>query len=384
VTFTSEMESPENFRRWVAIGILAATLEQKCWCESGHGVIYPNLYIWLIAPPSAGKSLPIKEARKFLLELPDREKHIVPTSVTAASLSDAVAAAERIISFADNRRPVQYNSAILLPDELSAFMSDYDKNMIGLLTTMYDGDIAYGEDRRTTGLKLRIKRPQINMIVGCTPSNLMEYVPKHAWDQGFTSRLILVHGEKRKDPRDPFSSTVSKDTTDLNADLLQINELFGKFKVEDPFREKLLKWRNDGYPPIPNHPRLEHYNGRRWAHLLKLCMVSSVDRSDMLNITVQDFEQASSWLLTAEQSMPMIFEQGAYHNDSAAQNELIHFINNYPGPIPERALVHQARKLMPVTIITRTLEIFEKSGIIYKLRQDPRTGTSIYGHDQNQ
>jgi hypothetical protein len=384
VRFTSDLESPANFRLWTAIGLISATLEQRVWIEAGHGVIYPNQYIWLVAPPGTGKSNPIKEGRKLLMELPDKEKHIAPTNVTAASLSDAVAAATRIITF-DNYPPVQYNSLVLLPDELSAFMSEYDQNIIGLLTTMYDVDVPYGEDRRTTGLKLRIKRPQINMIVGCTPSNLMQYVPKNAWDQGFTSRVILVHGARRPDSntRDPFVQTVEHDPTDLNTDLAHMDALYGRFRIEDSFREKLQAWRAAGYPPVPNHPRLEHYNSRRYAHILKLSMVSSVDRGNSLTITVEDFDRATRWLFEAELTMPIIFDQGSYHADSSAQNELIHYINNCAGPISEGALVRQARKLLPIHAIDRTIQMFEKAGIIYKVQNKNVKGT-FYGHDPDQ
>jgi hypothetical protein len=379
VRFTSDLESPTNYRRWTAIGIIAAALEQRVWIEVGQGVLYPNQYIWLIGPPATGKSNPIKEARKFLMELPDKEKHIAPTSMTAASLTDAVAEARRIISM-DVPPPVEYHSLVLLPDELSAFMSEYDTAIIGILTTMYDCDVAYGEDRRTTKLKIRVPRPQINMIVGCTPSNLMQYVPKNAWDQGFTSRVIMIHGAQRHDTytRDPFVQTVSRDTTDLYTDLAHIDQLYGRFTIEDSFKVKLQPWREAKYPPVPNHPRLEHYNGRRYAHILKLSMISSVDRGNSLTITGEDFDRATEWLFGAEAAMPLIFEQGAYHTDSAAQNELIHYINSYNGLIPESALVRQARRVLPVTIISRTIEMFEKAGIIQKVQAKGK-GT-MYGH----
>jgi hypothetical protein len=385
VRFTSDLESPENYRRWTAIGILAAALEQAVWIEAGHGVIYPNQYIWLIGPPATGKSNPIKEARKFLMELPEREKFIAPTSLTAASLSDAVAEARRTLTF-DQYPADEYNSLTLLPDELGAFMTEYDKAIVGLLTTMYDCDVAYGEDRRTTKMKLRIPRPQINMIAGCTPSYLMEYVPKNAWDQGFTSRIMLVHGMARPDrhTRDPFVRTVSQDPTDLHSDLLHIDELYGQMKVEPAFKEKLQAWRKAGCLPVQTHPRLKHYNGRRWAHVMKLAMISCVDRGNSLTIAAEDFDRATKWLFDAELNMPIIFDQGSYHADSAAQDELIHFIDNYAGPIPEYALVRQARKLLPVSIINRTIEMFEKAGIISKLPPNPRLKGAMYTHDPNQ
>jgi hypothetical protein len=269
---------------------------------------------------------------------------------------------------------IEYHSAIMLPDELSAFMSEWDKTMVGLLTTMYDVDVPYGENRRTSGIKHKISRPQINMIVGTTPSNLMKYVPEHAWDQGFTSRIILIHGEKRIDDHDPFNITTRRSSDELFADLELINTIGGKFTIHPSFKDKLFAWRSNGYPPIPSHPRLSHYITRRWAHVLKLCMVSSVDRGDSLTLTVEDFDRATSWLFAAEDSMPSIFEEGLVHADTAGQNELLYYIKSFNGKtFREDQLHRKARTLMSVYAIKQTVELFEKSALIVKVSQDPKT-----------
>ena len=46
--------------------------------------------------------------------------------------------------------------------------------------------------------------------------------------------------------------------------------------------------------PEPTHPKLRHYNTRRFAHLLKLSMIACVDRTDVLKLDVEDFNK--QWL----------------------------------------------------------------------------------------
>ena len=74
------------------------------------------------------------------------------------------------------------------------------------------------------------------------------------------------------------------------------------------FAKAMHNWKLLGQPPIPDHPKLIHYNTRRWAHLLKLTMVACVDRSNDLRLEVEDFNRAMLWLLQAEKQMPLIFQ----------------------------------------------------------------------------
>jgi len=375
VEYTKDLESPEICRRWTAIGTLAAVMQQKLSVTVGSGIIWPNMYIWLVSTPGIGKSIAIKEARKFIQDLD--KIYIAPTNVSSASLIDFVAEARCILTPVPGPA-IQYNSAILLPDELMAFMATYDTQMIGLLTTLYDTDVPYGEDKRTLGTKHRMERPQLNMIVGTTPSNIMTYVPQTAWDQGFTSRIVLVWATKRKDDRDIFAVTARTRSAELEHDIRVINSTVGKFDMEESFKQKVRDWRAADYPPAPTHPRLTHYLPRRLAHFFKLAMVSSIDRGPSLVLTMADWERATKWLFEAEATMPIIFEQGITHSDTGAQNELAHFIRSQKGEISETQLVRKARTLLPVYAVTKTIEVLEKSGVIQQIRYDVKARQKIF------
>ena len=68
---------------------------------------------------------------------------------------------------------------------------------------------------------------------------------------------------------------------------------------------------NLGEPPVPDHPKLIHYITRRRTHLYKLSMVASIDRSNALSLTQDDFNKALGWLIEAELTMPDIFKAGS-------------------------------------------------------------------------
>src|SRR5258708_34307989 len=68
-------------------------------------------------------------------------------------------------------------------------MHKYDDEMIGVLSAFYDNDI-YGQHRRGNEIRISIKSPQVNILSGTTPSNLIKFLPENAWEQGLTSEFI--------------------------------------------------------------------------------------------------------------------------------------------------------------------------------------------------
>jgi hypothetical protein len=319
-----ETESCELYRRWSAITSLAACLEQKVWIQS-PGTLYPNLYTILVGPPAAGKSQTIGLARKLLTELKDF--HFSPTAVTGASLVDALLESKReyvrYIPEENRSEPVMYNTMTVMPDDLQVLLPSYDLALIARLTTFYDVEHPYREQKRTGDLRVEIKRPQLSILGGTTPSHLFDFIPEEAWSQGFTSRVILVYSGNIPKKRVRFNAVDLRQPTDLIHDLKIINELKGEFHVAPEAEEAFAVWVRDGEMPVPTHKRLEYYLGRRYPHLLKLCMVSAVDRGNGLVIEVDDVRRALGWLIEAEHEMPKVFQDGPRSADSKVIDEVI-------------------------------------------------------------
>ena len=270
-----------------------------------------------------GKSRTIGVARGLLGTLADFP--FAPTSVTMAALVDALKECER--KYHVNHEPaVFYNSMMLVPDDLQVLMSTYDLALIAGLTTFYDVNHPYREQRRTGDLRIEIKRPQLSILGGTTPSHLFGFIPEEAWSQGFTSRLLLVYSDEKIKKRVRFNHTDLKKPEDLIYDLKIINSLIGEFTVDERAFKAFEDWIDAGEPPVPAHKRLEHYLGRRYPHLLKLCMVSSVDRGNGLVIAVDDFNRALGWLIEVEHAMPRIFAEGPRTIESKIMEEVQYYI----------------------------------------------------------
>lgn len=341
-------------------------MEMRTWLQTSSP-LYPNLYVFIVGHPGVGKNRIVRVAKKYMAEIP--EFHFAPTSLTGASLVDTLAGSKRFIARLPDP-PLEYFNTTITAEELTAFMHKYDDEMVGLLSAFYDPD-PYAQKRRGFNIDIKIPRPQVNLISGTTPSNLVQLMPESAWDQGFTSRVILVHSDERI-IGDDFAKTSRDLDTNLIHDIKQIGGLTGEFKVTQDYRNAVNDWRALGEPPIINHPKLLHYKTRRRVHLYKLSMVSAADRGDVLLLTKDDFNRAMGWLLEAEAFMPDIFSAGSTGTDARAIDEVLHFItlSDKGDGIPEHRIVNFARSRIPLSSLWRVIETMVASGLIQSRGQD--------------
>lgn len=374
VESTANLHAPVIFRRWAAISGLASALEQKVWLQTSSA-IYPNLYVWLTGHPGTGKTRTLRAMVSYTHELP--EFHAAPKSFTFASLVDCLTKAKR--TFVDSSGPVEYNTLTINADEIGTFMSKYDKELGDGLSAFYDPD-PYGHERRGAEIRIKIKRPQINMGCGATPTTLMEVIPEGAWGQGLMSRVIMVYSDERI-IGDDFEVVTRERDGKLISDLTVINGLRGEFKVTEEYRNAVSAWRQLGEAPLPNHPRLIHYNSRRRVNLYKLSMISAIDHSNTLLLTRDDFNRAMGWLLEAERWMPDIFKAGVMNADAAAIEDIYHFVltrGNKEWGLPEHKIVNFAKDRVPIHSIMRIIEIMVQTGKIELMGQDKATGVNYY------
>ncbi|MDR3572255.1 MAG: hypothetical protein P4L50_00200 [Anaerolineaceae bacterium] len=375
---TANLGTPKIFRRWTAISIIAAALEQKVWIISGRRPLHPNLYIFLIAHPGVGKTRTINEGRRLCGDLP--EFHLAPVSMTFASLVDALLLAERKLI----RQPegtTAYNSMYICADELGAFVHKYDPEMTNGLSAFYD-PTPYQQTRRGTqghGIDIQIPSPQLNILAGSTPQNLMGFMPDTAWGQGFSSRIIMVFSDERIQV-DDFADFGPPRTADLVHDLKIINDLYGEFTITAPYKEAVNDWRAHDEKPIPAHPRLIHYVVRRRVNVYKLSMIASIAANNSLALTEKDFFTGLEWLLQAENFMEDIFKAGAVNADASAMDEIQHFImvSDLGTGVAERRIVNFARERIPISSILNVIKVMEGAGQIKCVRRDKTTNERFF------
>jgi hypothetical protein len=369
--FTKDIPSPEIFRLWTAISIIAGAANRRVWFETSQNILYPNLYILLVAPPGIGKTQAIERAGFFWRETTGL--HVAPDSVTRASLLDTLAAAttKDILPNGDFQ---MYHALNVAAGEFGVLCPAHDLEFLNTLNDLYDARKTFSEARRHRGEKiLTIDYPMLHILAGTQPMYLSALLPEAAWGMGFTARVLMIYSAEiiKTDPFEALTKGSADLKKDLVLDLESISKLWGAFEWTDEAKALLKAWHAQDLAPIPTHSRLQNYNTRRLLHVLKLCMVSSLSRHSALCIELPDVQRAQSWLLEAENKMPDIFREMAGQSDKAVIDDLYDvlwrlFIGNKK-PIHESVIIRFLSGKVPSEKVMRVLQIALSSNVIEKV-----------------
>lgn len=371
--YTEGRGSPAIYRKWTAIFLVGAALERKAWITTAKGVLYPNQYIFLIGPAGVGKSLCTALSYDLLSEIrsPETPIFIAPTSVTKASLADAVNKAERRIVKLHETPPITaFNSLQIISNELGVFLPAWDGDFMSTLTDLWDNG-RYHETRRTSKIEINIPKAQLNILSATTPAYLNSLLPEGAWEFGFMSRVINIYSGETE-YTDIFAE-LDHDGVGYKAlvgDLADIYGIWGEFSITDEVKEAINVWARQGFRPRPDHPKLMHYNTRRLAHLLKLCIIACAASSSDRAITLEHYAEALDWLVEAESHMPDIFKALKVGGDARAIEECWHFAYQHfmkkKEPIPEFLLVTFLGERVPAHNVDRILDVMVRAQLLTK------------------
>jgi hypothetical protein len=352
------LPTPEIFRKWVGISAIGAVLERKMWIDTGQ-VLYPNLYVILIGPSGTGKTRVIDYANSIVGEIDNF--YFAPTSATRASLIDVLAESKRKLPFrGQDNEMVEYNTLYVSQDELSAFMPEYNADIISALTKFYDGNW-YKEAKRVGHVRHDIDKPNMSILCGSTPTNLMRVLKQDIWSQGFTGRTFMVYSDEDI-YHNPLKSKKHEAPTALIHDIQVIFAMFGEVSWTDEYNNLQEEWFKNGSAP-PEHPLLADYNKRRPSHLYKLSMISSADRGDDLVLRKEDFLRAQGWLAEVEREMTKVFEGGYTTADRQVMDELIAFLKR-DGPQTWKKLEWKASFLCETYKLDKILDLMVRDGEI--------------------
>lgn len=379
--YSEGFNSPRIFRKWTAISILAAAMERKVWVVTGGRQLFANQYVLLVGPPGVGKSEAIRCTRDFASEVDDF--HMASLDVSSASIYDTMASAERKIMRPMDIPPmVTFNSTYVSAGEFGIFLKQYDNAFMSKLNSMFDGE-KIDETKRHLKSRLVVERPLLSILAGTTPGWLGGNLPATAWQEGFTSRLIIIYSGQRL-KISLFGERASHVVLfeKMVQDLRMIHDLYGQMVWMEEVQEALMAWYNQDMPPIPDHPKLEHYLARRPVHFIKLMMACSVARSNELIVRMDDYQMAQGILLEAEETMPDVFKSMAMSADSTFLEEAYAFVfNTYhresQKAVKKHRIINFIRERAPVHMIMKVFETMEHSRMIKVGEMD---GTGNHGY----
>lgn len=248
--------------------------------------------------------------------------NLAPTDMTKAAMVDVFAKTEKRILH--NGVTTIYHPLCIILSEFGTLVSAHDLEFMSTINTAYDNEDIDSQRRgHNSGKAIVITNANLNILAGTQPGYLGALLPEAAWEMGFTSRLMMIYGDKAPSV-DIFAEGGDSQELfiTLARGLVERSKLLGPFRIMEEAKTMLRAWSAAGMPPVPEHSRLAHYRARRGAFLLKFCMIAAISRAPVLHITPKDVERAKSWLISAEKLMPDIFRDMMMKSDTVLMNEL--------------------------------------------------------------
>jgi len=321
-----DTEAPRDFWMWSGIFTLTAALQRRVWLPYGFDPIFPNLFVILVAPPGrCRKGGPVSLSRNLLHDV---RIHVSVDSMSKRALTKEMAELGKSQYFQyrseDGNQEICPNTAIaIVSKEMSSLLALDPKAMIEALTDLFDAHEKWAYKTSGVGEDF-LYGVCINMLAATTPSWIAANLPEEAIGGGFTSRLVLVHGEK-KYKRVPIPSLPDPEMrAALVYDLGRIANFVGEFRWGGDARQVFEEWygklgsvRNS----IKNQ-KLHSFVERMHIHAIKVAMAIRVAYSDELIIGPDDIGRAIDLVNGILSTAGKVF-QGHGTSDKAGPTERI-------------------------------------------------------------
>lgn len=307
--FTENQESTRKIHKWVAISILAAAMERKCFYNAGHFKVFPNLYIFVIGESGVvRKSTSTGIGVDLLRDI--GAVRIMSERVTSASLIQQLERAGATFAIGDKEE--RQSSVFAYASELVVFLREVYGSISELLTTFYDcspQDSSKPWVYETKGEgEIKIHGPCLNILGASTSAWLAKAIPSDEMEGGFSSRVIFVVEKENPDKFIAWPELrpeVEAMRPKLIQDLEQINALRGYFKKTQAAHEFYEQWYIDYKTRAIKEAdaRFKGYYGRKPTTVLKLAMILSVSEGNSLEFDQRHIEEAIELLEDLEANM---------------------------------------------------------------------------------
>jgi len=366
-SYTDKTEPPKLFHRWAALVGIGAYLGRRFYMRQGHFKIHPNMYCMLVGVSGSRKSTAIKLMKKLLVstgydtfaaDKTTKEKFLLDLAGEDGS-GEVIDPAYANIFGADFEA---YDREILIAaDEFNDFIGIGNLEFISTLGSLWDYEGIY-KSRIKTGKSVAINNPTVSILGGNTPTNLSVAFPSATVGQGFFSRMLLVYS-------DPSGKKITRPEVPDPAETQELIEYLGEIKTKcvgesvvtsgaDLLLDKIYKT----HIPLED-VRFESYSGRRFDHLLKLCLVVAASRLST-EITEQDVIYANTILTHTEHFMPKALGEFGKARHSDTVHKIMQLLDSTHKVLSMadiwKAVVQDLEKISDLADILRNLVLAEK------------------------
>lgn len=428
LTMVENTESPRLFHVWTLLSAMSASLARKAWFQLGEIRVYPNQYVLLIGGPAVKKSTSIgfvldiikasdagirfaaddtsgqrqglitdllggtqegtEKQKETLRTIANSDMFIDLSNVSNSGYTTSnklIPTTEELVNSIElEHTHSQHAIYIGSKGEITSFFGNNNAELMTCLTSLYDNPDRYRYQLKASYTEVR--EPSLNILGASTSEALANRLPKGCLEEGFMSRLILVHGEKNyKNVPRPTQFDLRLRQKVIDAISNSWHTLFGQFSETQEAANKI----DELYSYIAQHRdhRLITYQGRRHAHLIKLCMAFAACRTSM-EITINDVEDAHMILVETEKGMEEALGQYGMSELARKKEKILDYLRSCSGFMDRQDLWSALHKELSNSDFAKAIvELVQNRHIIKYQKQDPNSNMLkecfIYAYDRN-
>jgi hypothetical protein len=363
--YTRDSESPTQFHFWTGVSVLAGALRRRVWIDMKKFQWTPNFYVILVGPPGvAAKSTSISMGMSLLSKV--QGVRFGPESMTwqalAKDLADSIEHVEYFNGSGVKDR-VAMSCLTIQISELGTFLRTDDEQLMSFMIRMWDGQRDTFKHNTKHSGTIDIDNPWLNVIGATTPAWLKENFPEAMVGGGLTSRVVFVHGDRKRFlipyPDEVIPAAEHRQLQDdLISDLAQIGNLSGPYELTAAARDWGRAWYIDHNNPNhrPAHLASDRFGGylaRKQTHLHKFAIILAAAKRDRLLIEEEDLREAEAIVSLNEQDMIQVFDSIGMVTQSRHVQEIVSIVR-FSGFQTSKALWSRAMNHM-------TLKDFEEA-----------------------
>lgn len=382
--YTENTESPTSYHTWCGLSVIAGSLQRRVYLKWGLGqVIYPNLYVVLIGTSGkTRKGVSIGIAKDFLKNVPGITVTPESSSGRQAMILAMKRAATNFMDPTDNN--IKFHCAVTsFSEELSVFLGQGDIAYLASLTDWYDSKDDWEYETVGRG-KDSLQGLCLNLCGGTAPDWIQSMIPHEALGGGFTSRIIFVVEENKKQivPEYNMDDEAIELGEMLRRDLERIGNLKGEMKFTNEGKELYKTWyitetnKLDNGQPAVADSRFSGYCERRATHLRKLMMVCSASRGDDLLMSGKDFYKAKDLLEAVEMNMGKTFG-GFGKSRTSDEVEVVRAFIQTAGTTTRKLLLQKFFRDIEPQALTIAEQTLQQMGVI-KIKLIPEQQDKLY------
>lgn len=304
--YVEETETPRHFWIWGGIFCISAALQRKVWLPFGMELLYPNLYIMLVAEPGwTRKASPLSFAKRILSDI---EIPVGIDSPTKRHFTQRLAELTKNQHFLYKGITKSQAALSLISKELSSFLAVDPKNMTEVLTDLYDSHDVWDYGTSSAGEDI-LRNLCISSFFATTPLWMARNLPEEAIGGGFTSRFVLVSGTERHKEISLPPTPPQELYRDLKVDLGKISRIVGEakwgpeaFEYYDAWYKTILPWARD-----VGDDRLFASFSRVHTMAIKTAIILRIAEEDSLVIEKRNIEAAIKLLTSVFNTASVAF-----------------------------------------------------------------------------